>query len=190
MGGKYVGGQSVEQAVIDERHREAFIKSKRWQCRKGNIEPADFNLHGTSDKPYVVGVSSERDTPIEVVGQAIMQGLDAYAIDIQHVACVVAIHAKAYDPAFTVFAEVHKVPLVTCSVQCLKWLADDMARDQQINTLVTESWFNLEELSRLSALFISGTRRLIAPPFWYRILPNKPHVIVSISTIGHISAKL
>jgi len=142
------------------------------------------------DKRYVVGVSSARDAPLAVVGQAIPQGLDAYHINIKHIARIAAIHAKAYDPAFTTFAEVHEVPLVTCSVQGLKWVADELAREQQIEAFVSESWFNLEELSRLSAFFVSRSRRLFAPSFWYRILPDKPHVIVSVTEVGHIWIKM
>ena len=60
---------------------------------------------------YVVGMGSVRGTPLEVVGQGVMQCLDRYQVDMEDVSFVASIHMKAYDPAYSDFARIHGVAL-------------------------------------------------------------------------------
>ncbi len=147
---------------------------------KGYLEPADFRPpQGDGKTHYVVGVGSERGTPIEVLGQGIMQGLDHHNIDIDDVACVTSVHLKANDPAYLAFSEAHDVPLVTCSVLALRGVEETLS----LSHPQVGPWYTPQEISQLSALFVSGSDHLTAPLFYFRLLPDEPEMVVSICAV-------
>ena len=123
---------------------------------------------------YVVGVGSERGTPLEVIGQGVMQCLDRYQVDIDDVSFVTSIHMKAYDPAYSDFARIHDVAFITCDALSLKSVATVVSDNGQV------SWFDPRAVSELSALFFSGAKELLAPPFHFQLSQGTHEVVVSV----------
>ncbi len=176
-------GRVVRVASADDFLKSIHQRLGRYRTGyfcKGYLEPADFRPpRGDGRIRYVVGVGSERGTPIEVLGQGIMQGLDQYNVDIDDVVCVTSVHLKAKDPAYIAFAEVHDVPLVTCSILALKGVEESLS----LSTSQVDPWYSPQEISQLSALFVSGSDRLFAPLFSFRLLPDEPDMAVSICAV-------
>ena len=142
-------------------------------------------INGTSlgmieEGRYVVGVGSERGTPLEVIGQGVMQCLDRYQVRIEDVSLVVSVDLKFYDPAYAAFARIHNVPFMTCDTLSLKSVS------QADSTRRHLSWFDSRAVSELSALFFSGARRLLAPPFRFRLSLDCHSVVVSICRRGEV----
>ncbi|CAM3723748.1 cobalamin biosynthesis protein [Parendozoicomonas haliclonae] len=126
---------------------------------------------------YVIGIGSERGTPLEVVGQGIMQCLDQYDIEMGNVACIASVHMKAHDPAFKAFARIHEVPLITCNTQEMK------AARLKAGCGARQPWFTQDEVSRLSALYFSGASQLMYPPFYFFIGHNHHRITVSVCKV-------
>ncbi|WP_281647422.1 cobalamin biosynthesis protein [Parendozoicomonas sp. Alg238-R29] len=120
---------------------------------------------------YVVGLGSERGTPLEVIGQGVMQYLDTLAIDVKDV-IVASIAIKKHDPAYDGFARVHGVPFITCDAVTLHSVA--VSTDSGVPLLAPES------VSERSALFFSGANQLLAPSFRFRLCFNERGVVVSV----------
>lgn len=120
---------------------------------------------------YVVGIGSERGTPLEVIGQGVMQYLDHLNIDVQGV-LVASIAIKQHDPAYCGFAQVHGVPFVTCDAITLSEVVG--CTDPNI------PWFDPRSVSERSALFFSGARQLLAPSFRFRLSLGDRGVVVSV----------
>ncbi len=123
---------------------------------------------------YVVGIGSERGTPLEVVGQGVMQCLDKNNIVMDEVVCITSVHMKAHDPAYTAFAAIHDVQLITCDTLALKAVTSGSLESGD---------FLPEDISRLSALFLSGARQLMVPPFRFCLSHDGLSVIVSVCRV-------
>ncbi|MTI14888.1 cobalamin biosynthesis protein [Sansalvadorimonas verongulae] len=129
---------------------------------------------GSVKAAYVVGIGSERGTPLEVIGQGVMQYLDQLDIDIQDV-LVASLEIKQYDPAYGRFAQVHDVPFVTCDAVTLSAVSG--CSDPSI------PWFDPKSISERSALFFSGAQQLLAPSFSFRLCLGERGVVVSVCKV-------
>ncbi|MCL6270077.1 cobalamin biosynthesis protein [Sansalvadorimonas sp. 2012CJ34-2] len=123
---------------------------------------------------FVVGVHSIRGTPLEVIGQGVMQRLDQLDIDIRDVTKVASIHLKKFDPAYDEFARVHDVPFVTCDAEAL-WSVSAPAQG-----CMGLGWFSPAAVSERAALFFSEARQLLAPTFLFQLCYGQHYVVVSI----------
>ena len=123
---------------------------------------------------FVVGVHSERGTPLEVIGQGVMQRLDQLDIHIKDVSKVVSIHLKQFDPAYDAFARVHNVPFVTCDTDAL------LSVSAPAQGCLGRGWFGSAAVSERSALFFSKARQLLVPTFPFRLCYGQHFVVVSI----------
>ena len=123
---------------------------------------------------FVIGVHSERGTPLEVIGQGVMQRLDQLNIHIRDVTKVASVRLKKYDPAYDAFARIHNVPFVTCDTEAL------FSVSAPVQGGLGKGWLGSVAVSERSALFFSKARQLLAPSFPFRLCYGQHFVVVSI----------
>ncbi|OQX35327.1 MAG: hypothetical protein B0D91_11020 [Oceanospirillales bacterium LUC14_002_19_P2] len=68
-------------------------------------------------KSLVVGVSCHRDTPLEVVGQGLVQFLDDNGLSIDSVRYLAGLDLQRHHPALNDFGIIHDIPLLTYRIE-------------------------------------------------------------------------
>ncbi len=123
---------------------------------------------------FVIGVGSIRGTPLEVIGQGVMQRLDELSIKMAEVDLVTSIHIKSFDPAYNDFARIHDVPFVTCDAVSLLSVNGEIIIGERA------AWSDPRGISERSALYFSKARQLYAPSVIFRLSHGAHCVAVSI----------
>ncbi len=125
-------------------------------------------------KKFVLGIGSERGTPLEVIGQGVMQRLDQLSIDIRDINTVASVHFKQYDPAYHAFARIHNLSFVTCDTEAL------FSVSAPAKGCFGKGWFGPDAISERAALFFSRAQQLLAPSFPFRLCYGQHVVVVSV----------
>ena len=130
-------------------------------------------------KSLVVGVYCNRDTPLEVVGQGLVQFLDDHGLSIDSVRYLAGLDLQRHHPALNDFGIIHDIPLLTYSIEELLE-ADPERPVSEMKHLWENGHFSVAEAA---ARYSSGARTVLVPESTFYLQANGPSVRMVICRI-------
>ncbi len=130
-------------------------------------------------KSLVVGVWCHRDTPLEVVGQGLVQFLDDNGLSIDSVRYLAGLDLQRHHPALNDFGIIHDIPLLTYGIDEL--LTADRSRSViQVKGLWENGRFSVAEAA---ARHCSGASTVLIPESTFCLQAGGPSVKMVICRI-------
>ncbi|GAA4652217.1 hypothetical protein GCM10023116_45010 [Kistimonas scapharcae] len=130
-------------------------------------------------KSLVVGVYCHRDTPLEVVGQGLVQFLDDNGLSIDSVRYLAGLDLQRHHPALNDFGIIHDIPLLTYSIEELLG-ADPERPVDEMKRLWECGRFSVAEAA---ARHSSGATTILVPESTFCLQAGGPTVSMVICRI-------
>ncbi|WP_211829811.1 cobalamin biosynthesis protein [Kistimonas asteriae] len=139
-------------------------------------------------KSLVVGVYCHRDTPLEVVGQGLVQFLDDNGLSIDSVRYMAGLDLQRHHPALNDFGIIHDIPLLTYRIEELLGAAPERPV-----ALMKRLWENGRfSVADAAARHCSGATTALVPESNFCLQTDGPSVSMVICRIpeSHVATSL